>query len=141
MAGEAFTILIAAPLVVGLVISLIEIFFVMQDEGGMHPLSHGIHAVPTCLLFTFISMNVPAVMSLAFMSWMPDWLAGVGIPIIIGLVATIKVKAAAAIVGGHGSVGEKFWHAAVIGALIAAAPFVWPLIADTLPPILNFSWP
>lgn len=142
MAGEvAFTILIAGPVLIGLIISLIEMFFVMQDEGGMHPLGHGLHAVPTCLFFTMVSMNVPAVMSLSFMSWVPSWAANIGIPILIGLIATIKVKAAAAIVGGHGSVGEKFWHALAIGVLIALAPFVWPFIAPLLPEILNYSWP
>ncbi|MFT4326485.1 MAG: hypothetical protein ACMXYK_03220 [Candidatus Woesearchaeota archaeon] len=130
-----------APAIVGLVISLVEIFFVMQDEGGMHPLTHGLHAVPTCLIFTYIAMN--AIPTSTYLANQFGWtfLAGnvglIGVPIAIGVLATIKVKAAAAIIGGgHGSVGEKLGHAFLIGVLIAASPFVWPFIAPMVPVVL-----
>jgi hypothetical protein len=114
----------------------------MQDEGGMHPLAHGLHAVPTCLLFTYISMNAPffgnyLATSLGWTFFASTTVSLVIIPILIGLIAAIKVKSAAAIVGGHGSIGEKLPHALIIGALIAAAPFVWPLIAGAVPAFLN----
>ena len=129
-----------APALVGVAISLVEMFFVMQDEGGMHPLAHGLHAVPTCLIFTYISMNAPF-----FANYISTWVPLFSnptvsmflIPILIGLIATVKVKSAAAIVGGHGSIGEKLPHAMIIGALIAVAPFVWPLIAPIVPSFLN----
>lgn len=131
-----------APAVVGVIISLIEMFFVMQDEGGMHPLAHGLHAVPTCMLFTYISMNAPffgsyLAVNLGWSFFASTTVSMVVIPIVIGLVAAIKVKSAAAIVGGHGSIGEKLPHALIIGALIAAAPFVWPLVAGVVPDFLN----
>ena len=124
-----------APLVFGLAISIVELIFVHADEHGLGWLSHGLHAVPVTIIFTFISMNVPWVLSFSFMSWMPGWAANWAIPVLIGLIATIKVKAAAAIAKG-GTVGEKLWHALVIGILIAAAPFVWPLVAPLLPAYL-----
>jgi hypothetical protein len=85
-------------------------------------------------------MNVPAVANflgqyVAFFNNMV--VAQTAIPILIGLVAMIKVKAAAAIVGGHGSVGEKLGHAALIGLLIAIAPFVFPFVAPHLPSYLS----
>jgi hypothetical protein len=131
-----------APAVVGIVISLVEMFFVMQDEGGMHPLAHGLHAVPTCLLFTYISMNAPffgnwVASSLGWTIFTSTTMSMIIIPIVIGLIAAIKVKSAAAIVGGHGSIGEKLPHALIIGALIAAAPFVWPFVAGVIPDFLN----
>lgn len=131
-----------APAVVAVIVSLVEMFFVMQDEGGMHPLSHGLHAVPTCVIFTYISMNAPffgnwLASSLGWSFMTNTTMSMIVIPIVIGLIAAIKVKAAAAIVGGHGSIGEKLPHALIIGALIAAAPFVWPLVAGVVPSFLN----
>lgn len=132
--------LFVAPAIIGILVSLVEMFFVMQDEGGMHPLTHGLHAVPTCLIFTYISMNAPAVGN--FLAQYVGFfgnpiLANIVIPILIGLIAAIKVKAAAAIVSGGGSVGEKLWHALLIGVLIAVAPFVWPFVAPMLPAYLQ----
>jgi hypothetical protein len=132
--------LFVAPAVWGVAVSLVEIFFVMQDEGGMHPLSHGLHAVPTCLIFTYISMNAPAVGIFLgqYVGLFNNTVFSMFIiPILIGLIATFKVKAAAAIVGGHGSVGEKLGHAFLIGILIAVAPFVWVYIGPHLPHYLN----
>jgi hypothetical protein len=136
MATETATFIFVAPIVIGLVISLVELFFVHADEAGLGWLSHGLHAVPVTILFTFISMNVPWVLSFSFMSWMPSWAATWAIPILIGIIAAAKVKAAAAIARG-GTVGEKLYHALIIGALIAIAPFVWPFIAPALPAYLR----
>jgi hypothetical protein len=121
-----------APLVIGLAISLVELFFVHADEAGLGWLSHGLHAVPVTILFTFISMNIPWFLNFSFMAWMPAWAANWAIPIILGIIAAVRVKAAAAIARG-GTVGEKLYHALIIGALIAIAPFVWPLIAPSMP--------
>ena len=125
-----------APIVVGLVIGLVELFFVHADEAGMGWLSHGLHAIPATLIFTFISFNVHWIMGFDFMSWMPVWAATYAIPAIVGIIAAIKIKAAAAIARG-GTVGEKLWHALVIGLLIAIAPFVWPFIAPMLPAFMQ----
>jgi hypothetical protein len=141
MVQETAQLVYIAPAIIGLIISMIEIFFVMQDEGGMHPLQHGLHAIPTCLIFTYISMNAGYVgnylaTGLGWSIFANNTVDMIVIPIIIGLVATIKVKGAAAIIGGHGSIGEKLPHALIIGVLIAIAPFVWPLIAPMMPAFL-----
>lgn len=133
---------VTAPIIWGLVVGLIEIFFVMQDEGGMHPLVHGLHAIPTCLIFAFIAMNAPGI-GMFLSNYVGFFgipaVANITIPILIGIIATIKVKSAAAIVGGHGSVGEKLPHAFAIGILIAIAPFVWPFIEPVVPSLLNYK--
>ena len=134
MAIETFVYM--APLVVGLTIGLIELFFVHADESGMGWLGHGLHAIPVTIIFTFISFNVQWLMTFSWMAWMPGWAATYAIPVIIGIIAAVKVKGAAAIAKG-GTVGEKMWHALVIGILIAAAPFVWPLFAASLPAFLQ----
>jgi hypothetical protein len=124
-----------APLVIGLVIALVEMYFVHADEAGLGWLGHGIHAIPTCLIFTFISMN--AQWALSFLPFLANasW-AVYAVPVVIGLIAAVKVKTAAAIAKG-GTVGEKMSHALIIGALIAAAPFVWPFVAPLLPEVLR----
>lgn len=143
MAAEeaAASFLFIAPAIWGTIVGLIEIFFVMQDEGGMHPLTHGLHAFPTCIIFSYISFN-----AIPVGQWLSQYVPFFGnpivslvaIPIIIGIIATAKVKSAAAIVGGgHGSVGEKLPHALAIGVLIAIGPFVWKFIEPFLPPILR----
>lgn len=142
MVEEVVQFYFVAPAIVGIIVSLVEMFFVMQDEGGMHPLAHGLHAVPTCFLFTYISMNAPffgnwLVNSLGWTFFGNTAVSMFVIPILIGLIAAIKVKSAAAIVGGHGSIGEKLPHALFIGAMIAAAPFVWPFLVGIIPEFLN----
>ncbi len=125
-----------APALVGLAIGLVELFFVHADESGMGWLSHGLHAIPTCVLFTFISMNVPGLISWLNIAWLQGPIATYGIPVVIGIVAAVKVKAAAAIAKG-GTVGESLPHALIIGFLIAVAPFVFPLVSAALPAWAN----
>ncbi|MBD3204476.1 hypothetical protein GF327_09370 [Candidatus Woesearchaeota archaeon] len=63
----------------------------------------------------------------------------IGIRAVLGLIAAFKIKAAAAVTKGHGSVGEKLPHALIIGAVITVAPYAWPLIVKTgiIPPFLQ----
>ncbi len=137
MAEEAIVAFVyIAPVFLGLIIGLVELFFVHADESGMGWMSHGLHAIPTCILFTFISMNVPWVVSLLNFAWLQGPIAVYGIPAVIGLIAAIKVKAAAAIAKG-GTVGESLPHALIIGLLIAVAPFVFTAIAPALPELLR----
>lgn len=124
-----------APIVFGLIIALIEMYFVHADEAGLGWLSHGLHAVPTCLIFTFISMNAHWALSFIPPIANATW-ALYAVPIVIGLVAAVKVKTAAAIAKG-GSVGEKMSHALMIGILIAAAPFIWMYVGHLLPEVLR----
>jgi len=142
MVSNEVGLLYVAPAIFGIIISLVEIFFVMGDEGGMHPLTHGLHAVPTCLIFTYVAMNAPVLSNYLSSTLGWDFLVGtVGnilIPVFIGLIATIKVKSAAAIIsGGHNSVGEKLPHALLVGVLIGATPLAIPFIVPMLPEILR----
>lgn len=124
---------IIGPVLMGIVIGFIELAFVHSDEAGMGWFKHGIHALPTMMLFLFISMN--AGWALSFIPYsLPTW-ATILLYIVIGLVAAIKVKVAAAVVG---KAGEKTWHALIIGILIAVAPFIWKFIA---PLIAGFGLP
>jgi len=111
------------PAVYGLIVGLVELFFVHADESGLGWLRHGLHALPWCFVFTYVSMNTWVVASY-FPFEVPGWLLFYAVPIVLGIITTFKVKAAAAIARG-GSVGEKFIHALIIGILVALAPFVY----------------
>lgn len=116
-------IAIIPVLVMGIVLGLIELIFVHQDEAGMGWLKHGLHALPTMFIFIFISMNIGFVLS--FFNMKENLWLDIGIRVVIGLIAMVKIKAAAAVAG---RVGEKTGHVIIIGVLVMAAPFIWELI-------------
>lgn len=133
MALTDFVILPA--LVMGVVLGLLELYFVAKDEAGMHWLKHGLHALPVMFIFTFIAMNIPWALGLVGLD--SNILYQVGALVVLGVIAMVKVKAAASITG-KGGVGESNIHVFIIGVLIAASPFIWgyglePLIGDMLP--------
>lgn len=127
---------IGAPILFGLIISIIEIIFVHNDELGSRWFVHALHAVPFTLLFVFINMNTAFVMSYVPVAFFQGFLGLLVVRVAVGLIATIKIKTAAAVIGGY---GEKWPHAIVIGALIIAIPYVWDLVLKSLlRPILPF---
>ncbi|MGV8141316.1 MAG: hypothetical protein ACP5NW_02655 [Candidatus Woesearchaeota archaeon] len=121
-------IVIVPVLVIGILLGLLELIFVHQDEAGMGWVKHGFHALPMMFLFLFISMNVPLVEQ-----WigMDDklWFI-IAVRVVVGVVAAIKIKAAAAVAG---RVGENWPHVLIIAGLVVAAPFVWEAFACTIP--------
>lgn len=125
------------PLVMGGIIGLIELFFVHADERGLGWLSHGLHALPVAMVLTFVAMNIGYVFALANIAIFEAWWFDLGVRVILGLVATFKVKSAAAVVQGHNSVGEKLGHAFIVGVLIAASPYIWDVVAPFLPAFLG----
>ncbi len=121
-------IVIVPVIVIGLILSILELIFVHQDEAGMGWLKHGLHAIPTMFVFIFISMNIPYVESL--LKWKASIWITIGIRVFIGIIAAAKISAAAAVAG---RVGEKLPHTLIIAGLIMVAPFAWELVACTLP--------
>jgi len=140
MAAEAAqaSLVFFPVLSLGIFIGLLELIFVHSDESGMGWLKHGIHAIPTMLIFLFISFNIGPVSKMVGYPITESFAVDLGVRVLLGIIATVKVKAAAAIAGKASSFGEKFWHAAVIGILIAAAPYVWVFIEPMLPAFLKF---
>lgn len=115
-----FVILPAVAL--GLIIGLIELIFLAKDEAGMHWLKHGLHAIPTMIIFTFIAFNITWALSLVKMH--DNLTIDIIARVVIGLVAMMKVKAAASITG-RGGVGESWTHVLIIGVLMMGGPFIW----------------
>lgn len=126
-------------LIMGGVIGLIELFFVHADERGLGWMSHGLHAIPVAIAFTFFAMNVDFLLNLVGLhdTVKANVAIEAGVRVLLGLIAALKVKSAAAIIQGHNSVGEKLGHSLIIGALIAASPYIWFLLAPQLPAWLS----
>jgi hypothetical protein len=123
------SLIILPALLMGVIVGLIEMFFVHSDEIGMGWFTHGLHAFPFAVLFTFLSMNVGFVMR--FLPKMNETLwVDLGIRAAIAVIAMVKISAAAAIAG---RVGERLHHTVIIGCIIFAAPYVWMVIGRFIP--------
>lgn len=129
-------IVLVPALVMGIIIGLVEIFFVHEDEVGMGWFMHAMHALPFTMFFVFVSMNISFVLGLLNLAITESFLVDLGIRIVIGVAAMIKIGSAAAIVG---RIGEKWYHTIIIGALIIVAPYAWNLIGPSIGPMLP-SW-
>ena len=119
-------LIIMPAIIVGLILGLIELFFVHQDEGGMGWLAHGLHAIPVMIILIFISMNLDWAFGLIGIK--NSMLLTLGARILLGIIAIIKIQAAAAIAG---RVGERMIHTLIIAILVVLAPYLWQyLLAD-----------
>ncbi len=106
----------------GLILGIIEIAFLAGDEAGMHWLKHGLHAIPVMIIFTFIAFNISWALSLFNLH--DNLTIDIIARVVIGLIAMLKVRAAASITG-RGGVGESPMHVIIIGVLMMAGPFIW----------------
>lgn len=122
-------LLIGASILMALILSIIELAFVHADESGMRWLTHGLHTIPFMFIFTFIAMNIGWALSLIGMH--ENFLIDLGARVVIGIIAMIKIGAAASITG-QGGVGEKKFHILIIGVLVMASPYIWQYVLDGL---------
>ena len=136
-ASTAFVIF--GPIAMGAIIGLLELIFVHSDEQGMGWFTHGLHGVLVAWILVFVSMNIGPVSALVGYPLEESFWVNLAVRVGIGIIAMIKVKSAAAIAGKASSFGEKFWHAAVIGILIAGCPYVWPFAEPFIPAWLNWT--
>ncbi len=136
MAVEA-SISIIPPLIMGVVIGLIELFFVHADENfkGSHWLGHGLHALIFSIIFTFIVFNIDYVLSLVKLNLQ---YAGILVRLIVGIIAYIKIAGSAA--GAGKAIREKVWHTAVIVLLIIFSNYIWKIIEPACNALLTSSF-
>ncbi len=142
---EVATLTFIPPLVCGAVIGLYEAFLVNKDVSiPTHKFGHMISAAIKALVFTFFCFNVPLLYALVPQLKTIFLLKyEVAVRIAIGLIAAIGVHGSSAAFGGSsggGGVTKETWlHSFTVGALIVAAPYLWPLIAPVLPSWLGGS--
>lgn len=123
--GATAQLYILPAVVMGVVLGIIELIFVHADEHGMRWLSHALHAIPIMFVFIFVSMNIGWALSLIGMH--ESFALSIGIRVVVGFVAAIKIKTTAAIARG---VGEKNIHIIIMGILVIAAPFIWQYLLE-----------
>ena len=138
MAAETASLVFFPAISMGIIIGILELVFVHSDESGMGWLKHGLHAIPTMLVLLFVSFNIGPVSQMVGYPVQESFALNLGVRVLLGIIATIKVKAAAAIAGRASSFGEKLGHSLAIGALIAAAPYIWVVIEPMMPSYLMF---
>ena len=126
-------IVLFPALIVGVIIGLVEVFFVHEDEVGMGWFMHAMHAIPFTLFFVFASMNISFVLGLLNLGITESIWVDLGIRIGVGIIAMVKIAGAAAIVG---RIGEKWYHTLIIGVLIILAPYAWELAGPSISPML-----
>ena len=133
-------LIIMPSILLGVLIGLYEALLVHRDVTvPMHRFGHMIHALIFAVAATFASMNVsfvvgliPAINSIPYLGNEHVLRA------LIGLIAAIKIHAASKVIQGSvgaGSVGlaERWSHSLIIGVLIVAAPYAFPLVKNMLP--------
>lgn len=144
------TITIAIPLVVGLIIGIIEAYFVYEDENmtsGKDFVKDMWHGLLFSVAGVLIASNVPFIMT----NFVPEMAHGflfvndetgtsLVVSIIITLIMLAKMVASHQIKGVSGNgFKEKFWHKLTVALLVGFAPYY---ILYVRPPIEDFvvSW-
>jgi hypothetical protein len=131
--------LVMPPVILGLIIGIYEIILLHRDVTvPTHRFGHGIHAIVFAVIATFATMNTPWVFdSFPALANVP-FISPLLFQIAVGLIAMLKIHGVSAAIKttiGGLSVGlkETWTHSFIIGALIVAAPYVWPILEPIMP--------
>ena len=144
MAVGEIGIHIVGPLLVGLIIGIIEAYFVYEDENmtsGKDFLGDMWHGLVFSVLGVLVATNVVWIMA---QDWFPEFLDGImlvndqGISLVACIAVTlfmmVKMVASHAIKGVSGAgFKEKFWHKAVIAIAIGFSPYYIFAIIPMIP--------
>lgn len=137
MATEQIGIHIVLPLIVGIIIGIVEAYFVYEDEGSLSGgqfLADMWHGFLFAIGGTLIASNVPWILA---QGWLPKWINSLlivdamGRSIVVSIIITLFMMAKMVVRHGFGRMGmgiatgfrEKFWHKIVIGVAVGFAPY------------------
>lgn len=143
MADPAPVFLIGPSLALGLIIGGYEAAIIHRDVTvPTHRFGHMIHAFLLSILFVFCAMNAEFVLTIIpALQSIPILGTAIGLQIAVGLVAAIKIHGVSKAVktgGGGPGLGETWFHSIIVGALIAASPYLYPLVEPILPNWIKF---
>ena len=139
----AEALIIGPALALGFIIGAYEAIIIHRDVTvPTHRFGHMIHALLLAILFVFVTMNVEFVLAnIPFLTTIPLLGTALGLRIAVGLLAAIKIhgvsRALKTSVAGRG-LGETWFHSILIGALIVAAPYIYPAVEQILPEWIKF---
>ena len=135
----AVSLVIMPALIAGAAIGVYEALLIHRDVRiPTHRFGHTIHASVYAIVASFAVFNVDFVYGVFnFLHTWPIIGTALIFRIIIGLITVVKIHGASAAIRGSigSSVGlkETWFHSILIGALVVAAPYVWPFISPLLP--------
>lgn len=130
---------IVSALFLGAIIGLYEVFLIHRDTLPLHRLKHSFQAFIFSLVFCFISMNTAFVLHLIPALENIPLLGNVHVlRAAVGFLAAVKIHIISKVIPSSGmsgiqKTGETWFHSLLIGALIVAAPYVYPFIEGMLP--------
>jgi len=135
--------IIGPSLALGIIIGAYEAIVIHRDVSvPTHRFGHMIHAFILSVIFVFCSMNAQFVLDLIpAIASIPILGTALGLQIAIGLIAAVKIHGVSQAIktgGGGAGLGETWFHSILIGALIIAAPYAYPVIEPILPDWIKF---
>lgn len=147
MAVEEVSLQLALPIVVGVLVGVLEAFFVYEDENmtsGKDFLGDMWHGLLFALIGVLVASNVPYLIQ-----FIPENFHGFllvnaenGTSVVVSILITIIMLAK--MVGSHAIRGisgngfkEKFWHKLVVAALVGFAPYYILILAPMLEPVTS----
>ena len=131
----AFVWIPVIPLTI--LLGIIQLMFIHHDEPfrGSHWFTHGLHIIILMPIFLLAAFNVEFFITLVGLplgAWYtnPYLMRG-----LIAVVFGIKSWGASAVAKGATGRGmhEGFFHILIMMALVAAAPYIWPILGPMLP--------
>ena len=142
MAVEEITLHIVLPVIVGLIIGILEAYFVYEDENmtsGRQFLGDMWHGLLFSVVGVLIASNVPYILT---QGWFPEFVEGLLmveetgnsliVSIFISLIMMIKMVGSHAIKGVSGmGFKEKMWHKLVIALAVGFAPYYMVILYDS----------
>lgn len=144
MAEPVAPVMIIGPsLALGIIIGAYEAIIIHRDVSvPTHRFGHMAHAFILSILFVFCSMNAQYVLDLIpALASIPILGTAIGLQIAVGIIAAIKIHGVSRAIksGSAGTgLGETWFHSVLIGALIVAAPYAYPVIEPILPSWIKF---
>ena len=126
---------IVAPIIMGVVAGIIDIGFMVKDLSGdaKSTIGHGVGAMTYLIAFSFIAFNIELATNSGYL---PKFFQNqIAVLIILALITAAVVHAKSAVFAKSRGPGthETWLHSIILGVLVAASPFIWPLIEGYLP--------
>lgn len=147
MAVEEVGLRIALPVVVGVIVGIMEAFFVYEDENmisGKDFLGDMWHGLLFAVLGVLVASNVPYIITNFIHSDFHGFLVvdsdgnSLIVSILISLVMLVKMVGSHAIKGVSGNgFKEKFWHKLVVALMVGFAPYYITWFEPVLEPVTS----
>jgi hypothetical protein len=131
--------MIMPPIIIGAAIGIYEIILVHRDAPPIHRFGHSIHAFVYAIVACFATMNTAWMFeTFTFLQGIP-LMSPIVFQIVVGIITMVKIHVVSRAVKGVGGMGmgygmgETWFHSFLVGALVVAAPYVYPLVQPVLP--------